>query len=56
MHPLRIVQIAYLKADEASTKVSNEYADFADIFSPKLVAKLSEHIRINNHIIKLVDD
>ncbi len=30
--------------------------DFVDIFSPKLVAKLPEHTRINNQAIKLVDD
>ncbi len=37
-------------------KVPSEYADFADVFSPKLATKLPEHIRINNHVIKLVDD
>ncbi len=34
----------------------SEYTDFADIFSSKLVAELSEYTRINNHAIKLVDD
>ena len=33
----------------------SEYTDFADIFSPKLVAELLEH-GISNHAIKLVDN
>ena len=56
MHPLRKAQIAHLKADEAFTKIPSEYADFADIFSPKLVVELSEHIGINDHAIELVND
>ncbi len=56
VHPSRRAKIAYLKADEASTKVSSEYADFADVFSPKLVAKLPEYIGINDHAIKLVNN
>ena len=42
--------------DEAPTKVLSEYIDFADVFFPKLATKLSKHIRINDHTIKLVDD
>ncbi len=34
----------------------SEYADFVDIFSPKLAAELLEYTRINNHTIKRVDD
>ncbi len=56
MHLLRKAQIAYLKADEASFKVSNKYANFADIFFLKLVAELPEHTRINDYTIELVDD
>ena len=56
MHPSKRVQLAYLKADGALTKYPSEYADFADVFSPKLVAELSEHTKINDHAIKLVDD
>ena len=48
-------QISGLIAKEAPTKVSDEYADFADVFSLDLAAKLPEHIEINNHAIKLVD-
>ncbi len=47
---------AHLKADEAPTEVPSEYADFADVFSPKLAAELPEHTGINDHAIELVDD
>ncbi len=56
MHPSRRAQIAHLKADEAPTKVPSEYADFADIFSPKLAVELPKHTEINDHAIELVDD
>ena len=56
LHPLKTAQITYLKVNEAFTKVSNKYADFADVFSPKLAAKLLKHMRINNYAIKLVHD
>ncbi len=56
IHPLRSVQIAYLKADEAPTKVPNKYANFADVFSPKLAAELPEHIGINDYAIELLND
>ncbi len=56
MHPSKRAQIAHLKADEAPTKVPNVYADFADIFSPKLAVELPEHTGINDHVIELMDD
>ncbi len=56
MHPSKRAQIAHLKVGEAPTEVLSEYADFADVFSPKLAAKLSEHTGINVHVIELVDD
>ncbi len=56
MHPSRRAQIAHLKAHETPTEVPSEYADFADVFSPKLAAELPEHTGINDHAIKLVDD
>ncbi len=56
LHPSRRSQLVHLKADEAPTKVSSEYADFADIFSPKLAAELPKHTGINDHTIELVDD
>ncbi len=56
MYPLKRAQIAHLKADEAPTEVLSKYADFADVFSPKLAAELPEYTRINNYAIELVDD
>ncbi len=56
VHPLRRVQRAHLKADEAPTEVPSEYADFADVFSPKLAVELPKHTGINDHAIELVDD
>ncbi len=56
MHPSRRAQIAHLKADEAPIEVPSKYADFADIFSPKLAVELPEHTGINDHTIELVDD
>ncbi len=34
----------------------SEYADFAKFFSLKLTSELSEHTRINDHAIELIDD
>ncbi len=51
-----MAQIVYLKADKAFFKVPSEYADFVDVFSPKLAAKLPEHTGINNHAIEFVND
>ena len=48
-------QISGLIIEEAPTKVSIEYLDFADVFSPDLASKLSEYTEINNHAIELVD-
>ncbi len=56
VHPSRRAQIAHLKVDEAPIEVPSEYADFADVFSPKLAAKLPEHTWINDHAIELVND
>ncbi len=56
MHPSRRAQIAHLKADKASSKVPNEYADFIDVFSPKLATEPPEHTGINDYAIELVDD
>ena len=56
MHSLRKAQIAHLKADKAPSKVPSKYANFADVFSPKLAAELLEYTEINDHAIELVDD
>ncbi len=42
MQPLKRAQIAQLKVDEALIKVPSKYADFVNIFSPKLAAKFLE--------------
>ncbi len=56
MHPLKKAQIAHSKANKAPTEVPSEYADFADVFSPKLTIELTKHIKINDYTIELVDD
>ncbi len=56
VHPSKRAQIAHLKVDEAPTKVPSKYADFVDVFSPKLAIELPEYIGINDHVIELVDD
>ncbi len=56
VHHSKKVEISHLKVDEALTKVFNEYADFTDVFSSKLAAKLPKHIEINNHTIELLND
>ena len=56
MHPLKKAQIAHLKTNKAFIKVLNKYANFANVFLPKLVTELPKYMRINNHAIKLVDD
>ncbi len=49
-------QIAHLKVDKASPEVFNKYANFTDLFLPKLVTKLLKHKGINDYAIKLVDN
>ncbi len=48
--------MAHLKPNKAFSKVPSKYANFADIFLPKLAAKLLKHTSINNYAIKLLDD
>ena len=56
VHPSKKAQIALLKVDKASSKVPSKYANFTDVFSPKLATELPKYMRINDHAIKLVDD
>ncbi len=56
MHPSKKAQIAHLKENEAPSKVLNEYANFVDVFFPKLAVELLEHIGINNYTIELIND
>ena len=55
VHPSCRPQISGLIGKKALTKVFTKYLDFADIFLPDLASKLLEHIKINNHTIKLID-
>ena len=43
-------------ANESRTSIPIEYSDFADIFSLELASKLSEHIGINDNVIKLINN
>ena len=43
-----------LKADKALTYIPPKYADFANIFSKDLVAKLPEYTGINDYTIDLI--
>lgn len=56
MHSLKRAEIAYMKANEASTKVSGKHVDIIEFFFPKLVVELHEHPKINNYIIKFLYD
>ena len=55
VHPFRRSQISDLIAEEALTKVSDKYADLADVFSPDLTAELPKHNGIENYAIELVN-
>ena len=55
IHPFQKPQISGLIAKEALTKIPNEYANFADVFSLDLASKFPEHTIINDHTIKQVD-
>ena len=56
IHPLKRALIAHLKANKAFIKILSKYADFADVFLPKLATKLLKHTEINNYAIKLVNN
>ena len=56
MYLSKKAQVAYLKADKAPTKVPSKYADFADVFFPKLAIEFPKHTGINDHTIELVHD
>ena len=55
VHPFCRPQISGLIAKEAPTKVLAKHSDFADIFFLDLASELSEHTKINNHAIELVN-
>ncbi len=47
-------EIAYLKTNKAFIEVFSKYANFANIFSPKLAVKLFKYININDQVIELI--
>ena len=55
MHPSRAAQIAALEQNEALTKVSFKYINYADIFSFDLAMGLPVNTGINKHAIELQD-
>ena len=55
VYPFRRPQISGLIAEKAPPKVLAKYSNFADVFSLDLASKLSEHTRINDHAIELID-
>ncbi len=56
VHLSKKAQIAYLKADKTLTEVPSKYADFVDVFLPKLATKLRKYTKISDHTIELVDN
>ena len=56
VYPSRKAQVPGLIVKEAPTKISAEFSDFANVFSPDVASKLPEHTGINDHTIELVDD
>ena len=55
VHPSWRPQIYGLIAKKASTKVPNEYAKFADLFSLDLVSKLLKYTGINDHALEFIE-
>lgn len=53
IHLLCRAQIALLKADKAFILVLSEYANFINILSSNLIAKLSKHTKINDYATHL---
>lgn len=45
-----------MKANKASISILSQYIDFVDIFLLYVVVKLSKYIKINNYIIKLIEN
>ena len=55
LHPSRTPLLAALQQDKAFTKISSEYVDYADVFSPDLAIELPENIGINKYAIELIE-
>ena len=55
VYPSHSPQISGLIAEKIPIKVSNNYVNFADVFSSDLASKLPKHTGINDHTIELID-
>lgn len=55
MYPFHQAHIVSLKADETFIAILSEYSDIVNVFSLDLIEKLLEYIRINDHVIRLID-
>ena len=55
VHSSQRSQISDLFVEKASTKISAEYSNFADVFSLDLVSKVLKHSKIHEHAIKLTN-
>lgn len=49
-------QIQALLFTDVFKTVFNNYINIAKVFSSNLTTKLIKHIKINNHVIKLIDN
>lgn len=52
IYPFREAQIALL----TSTEIFAEYSNFLDIFFSNFAVELPKYIRMNNHLINLLED
>lgn len=55
VYPSGRIQIVSLKINKDLITVFLEYFDFADVFSPELIAELPEYTKINNYAIGLIN-
>ena len=56
LYPSQALLLAALQQDKAPIKISPEYADYVDVFSPDLAIELPENTGINKHAIELIYD
>lgn len=56
IHLLRAAKIAALWWDKVSTKISDKYTKYWDVFFSKLAMELPGNTGINEYIIELVED
>lgn len=56
IHLFQIAQIALLIADETFVIMCIKYFDYTNIFLPKSIAELPKYTRINDYLIKLINN